>query len=365
MLTTDQFREFWEALRKAYPLANFDIMLKTRLGKQRENISVGPNLDKIVFDVINDAEMKGETLELINAARQSNPKNPDLLTFSEHFGLTSITRELEREVVEGLPDVDIMPWRTRLGEIEGQVCRIEIPKTKLEGIGTGFLVGPDLVLTNYHVVEDIVKQKYKPTDLVIRFDYRKAADGTELYAGTTFKAATKWLVDSAPYSTVDLKIDPGAELPASDNLDYALLRVDGNPGKTPVNPKTADPMAPGRGWISLPTAAVELKANDPLFIVQHPKARPLKLALNTQSILSVNGNRTRVRYRTNTEKGSSGSPCFDLDWNLVALHHSGDPDYDLAHKPDFNEGIPIDAIYSQLVARKFGSLINQAHSATS
>ena len=33
-------------------------------------------------------------------------------------------------------------------------------------------------------------------------------------------------------------------------------------------------------------------------------------------------------YRTDTEPGSSGSPCFNDPWELVALHHSGVPDLD-------------------------------------
>jgi V8-like Glu-specific endopeptidase len=31
-----------------------------------------------------------------------------------------------------------------------------------------------------------------------------------------------------------------------------------------------------------------------------------------------------VRYAVNTEPGTSGSPVFDKDWRLVALHHLGD-----------------------------------------
>jgi V8-like Glu-specific endopeptidase len=31
----------------------------------------------------------------------------------------------------------------------------------------------------------------------------------------------------------------------------------------------------------------------------------------------------RVQYLTDTLPGSSGSPVFDSEWNLVALHHSG------------------------------------------
>jgi hypothetical protein len=54
-----------------------------------------------------------------------------------------------------------------------------------------------------------------------------------------------------------------------------------------------------------------------------------------------------VRYRTNTEGGSSGSPVFDQNWQLVALHHAGDPSW----VAKYNEGIPISLILAQLKAR--------------
>jgi V8-like Glu-specific endopeptidase len=75
------------------------------------------------------------------------------------------------------------------------------------------------------------------------------------------------------------------------------------------------------------------------------KGAPLKLAMETQAIMGLNQNSTRVKYRTNTEPGSSGSPCFDADWNLVALHHLGDPNFS---KPEYNQGIPFMAILDAL-----------------
>ena len=62
-------------------------------------------------------------------------------------------------------------------------------------------------------------------------------------------------------------------------------------------------------------------------------------------------NGTRVTYTVNTEGGSSGAPCFNTDWELVALHHSGDPNFDPDHKPEYNEGIPIAAIVALLTER--------------
>ena len=67
----------------------------------------------------------------------------------------------------------------------------------------------------------------------------------------------------------------------------------------------------------------------------------------------VNGNRTRVRYRVNTEGGSSGSPVFDVNWNLLAIHHWGDPDARPMKLARWNQGVPIDSIRPLIAKRGF------------
>ena len=81
------------------------------------------------------------------------------------------------------------------------------------------------------------------------------------------------------------------------------------------------------------------------------------MALDSEAVIGLNGNRTRVRYTTTTEPGSSGSPCFGPDWQWVALHHSGDPKYWQGQRPDFNQGIPIPAIRQLLAARGKADLL--------
>ena len=51
-----------------------------------------------------------------------------------------------------------------------------------------------------------------------------------------------------------------------------------------------------------------------------------------------------------SEPGSSGSPVFNLDWELVALHHLGDPAYD--HPPAYNQGVPIDKIRARTMMNR-------------
>ena len=56
----------------------------------------------------------------------------------------------------------------------------------------------------------------------------------------------------------------------------------------------------------------------------------------------------RVQYLTDTLPGSSGSPVFDEQWNVVALHHSGGwlAEPNSASKTTYyrNEGISIDRV---------------------
>jgi hypothetical protein len=155
------------------------------------------------------------------------------------------------------------------------------------------------------------------------------------------KLAADFRVDDSPYSRFDLEVDPKPGEPTDDELDFALFRLAEPIGNQPVG-KTSDSEI--RGWIELPTVAIDYAHRHVVAILQHPLAHPMKLALGMEQALQVNGTGNRIRYTVPTEAGSSGSPVFDGDWNLIALHHSGDP---RTVKPEFNEGIPIGRIASR------------------
>jgi len=93
----------------------------------------------------------------------------------------------------------------------------------------------------------------------------------------------------------------------------------------------------------------------PLFIVQHPDGEPLKLALDTEAVIEVLDEGATLRYRTNTLPGSSGSPCFNSQWQWVALHHSGDPCF--PHR--YNAGSSVQAIMAVLERRGVRSLLGK------
>ena len=58
-------------------------------------------------------------------------------------------------------------------------------------------------------------------------------------------------------------------------------------------------------------------------IIQHPSGERKQLAVRENQIVDVLDN--FLHYKTDTSPGSSGSPVFNDQWEIVALHHSGIP----------------------------------------
>ena len=245
---------------------------------------------------------------------------------------------LQRNVRPHLTKLDVFVWRERLSQIERRVCRVEVGNN---AAGTGFLVGPDTVLTNWHVVKPF---KDRLGELECRFDYLKLPNGA-VQAGYLAALHADGCLDFSSFSQAEITKTPDTPPPQEDELDYALLRLATRIGDQDVN-------GARRGWIVMPAAPVPTPAGAPLLIVQHPQGEPMKLALDTEAIIGPNAGKTRIRYKTNTDPGASGSPCFSMDWDIVALHHFGDPAWQ--RLPEFNQGIPIHLINQRLNAKGLG-----------
>jgi trypsin-like peptidase len=57
------------------------------------------------------------------------------------------------------------------------------------------------------------------------------------------------------------------------------------------------------------------------FPAKHTAGRPKEVVLHDNQVTRVLD--TMIYYHADTEGGSSGSPVFDNEWNLVGLHHRG------------------------------------------
>ncbi len=342
-LTGVEFKALCLAMKSAFPSeADLRGMLRQELNLRLDDFTSGA-LDERVHRLVEWAEARGRVEELVAGARIANDGNAALKHFADRY-LSSIQRsvaqrerrpELEKIVRSNLAFKDISAWRARLERIERQVCVVEIAG---HPAGTGFLVAKDLVLTNHHVVRSQL-QESKPK-VVARFDYRVLPNAEISDKGIAHAVSgSDWLVASSPHSPVDTTPPNERERePSRDELDFALIRLEVAAGEESVEEEA-------RGWVELPNDEPLIEPDSPLLIPQHPHGKPMQLAFDTQSIIAVNEQKTRVRYRTNTDPGSSGSPCFDANWELIALHHSGEPGVIDA---TYNEGIPIYTIANAL-----------------
>jgi hypothetical protein len=365
-LTGGQREQLDAALRDAFrSYAALGRMVSYKLDRNLRDIAAEAGLFVVVPDLIDAAESEGWTDELVTGALLANPGNPKLRALCEQgvFHPGPVVRRLlddrtDAAALELLPSgrllaelpsrqqletitkaavgfLDPVPWATTLLEQIRRVCRIEVegPQPRF---GTGFLVGPGLVLTNHHVVEPVVDGTAAREGITCRFDYR-VLDATHVDKGTEYGVPEEWLGASGPVSDVDLLPAP-AGLPASNELDFALVSLDGRPGD--------DVLEGGRprGWMDLTGDFPSLDPGLPIVILQHPAQLHVKVAIDTDGVIEVNGNATRVTYRTNTEQGSSGAPCLTIGLDPVALHHAGEPSFGAGR----NEGVPLATIASRL-----------------
>lgn len=341
------------ALQKAFTRDELAVMLLEEADQKIEDLTSANAVDLVAFsDVIEAAERVEWTDKLLLGAAAWRPNNGVLARFLEEHQVSSASEgrlavqpevrhadsaplALEHLVNAEAQWTDFELFLGRLGELESQVCRIELNGGAL---GSGFLVGPDLVLTNAHVMEAF---RSRPEAVVCRFDYRRIGDTTAERPGVTFALKAKdWNVASSGWAEGDDK--PGGKPPTEHELDYALLRL-----RDPAGASAKGRAVPGvgepRGHIRLPPAAAIPKKPAPIFLLQHPLGGPLKLAVGS-TLDQVND--FRIRYSADSEAGSSGSPLFDSKLDLVGLHHASDPNF--AHAAEYNQGIPIALIVNDL-----------------
>ena len=123
--------------------------------------------DESMFLEAVQALLEGDDRVQIVAATQSALRALELVS-----NLREMSNSLRANAERVFGDVQRV-HSSLLAQIERRVCRVE-----LEGnaVGTGFLVGPDTVLTNWHVFE-AAKNQGKIDALGCRFDYELLPDG--------------------------------------------------------------------------------------------------------------------------------------------------------------------------------------------
>lgn len=160
----------------------------------------------------------------------------------------------------------------------------------LVGYGTGFMISPNLLLTNHHVLPDALTAKNSYAE----FNYQIG-------------------LDSGLAPTEKFQLDPGSFYFSDEELDYAMVAV------CPEN--NSKGFVGNYGWNSLSKDEGKTIISQWLNIIQHPNGEPKQVGLRENQLIDVLDN--FLHYKTDTAPGSSGSPVFNENWEVVALHHSG------------------------------------------
>lgn len=330
-----------DALLHAFPSpGEFETFLLLRLNKTYATIAgYLVNYRIGLLAVITNARAGGWLEELIVKAQEAVPGNPRLRALRHLGNLSNATppggRSVEDIIRQDGGFQDVIPWVRKLDRLTGQICRIECPVN--QGVGTGWLVANDLVLTNGHVAAPIIHTPAKAKHYVARFDYATDAKGTN--EGTVFSFAANPVLNASPASPQEL--GTGIAGPTNDFLDYAVMQLAANAG-TSIG-ISGQP----RGYIATDSATTVPADGSVMIVLQHPSGDPMALDLGT--VLGVNGDGSRITHNVSTKGGSSGSPCFNAKLELVALHNAGDPLYDGVHgAPKENHAVPIERILSAL-----------------
>ncbi|MBZ4415804.1 endonuclease [Myxococcus sp. RHSTA-1-4] len=208
------------------------------------------------------------------------------------------------------------------------VCKISTSGTDYEGragqwSGTGFLVSPNILLTNHHVLNspDVA------TRATCLFKYQ--ADET----GGVGVTQTYRLNPSRLFITS----------PARNGLDYTFVWVEGEPGST-------------HQFIPLDRSAFKVTPDEFANAIHHPRGGLKAVTLQENRVIRQSV--VTVHYTTDTESGSSGAPIFNNEWAPIALHHASreapkDGLPTLGETGRFlNEGILFSAIAADLERRR-------------
>jgi V8-like Glu-specific endopeptidase len=163
-------------------------------------------------------------------------------------------------------------------EAEKAVVHLRTPN----GMGTGFAIAPNLLMTNNHVIASL--ETAEQTEYT--FNYQLDINGKECQIQT-------------------VQALPGGAFYTNAELDYTVVTLKDAPnfGK-PLILKNQ-----------------QMRQDDRVAIIQHPGGHLKKISMQNNFVAYADNK--VVQYTTSTLPGSSGSPVFDNEFKVVAIHHSG------------------------------------------
>ncbi|AFZ25017.1 V8-like Glu-specific endopeptidase [Cylindrospermum stagnale PCC 7417] len=149
-------------------------------------------------------------------------------------------------------------------------------------LGTGFMITPDLLMTNNHVIASQIQAE----ETEYTFNYQLNSNSQECTTHTV-----KALPEGAFYT--------------NSQLDFAVVNLKDVP-------EFGNPLI---------LKSQQMRRDDRVAIIQHPGGHLKKISMQNNFVAYADSQ--ILQYTTSTLPGSSGSPVFNDDFEVVAIHHSG------------------------------------------
>ena len=211
-----------------------------------------------------------------------------------------------------------------LARIAGNsVGRVTFHSTQPQG--TGFMISDELFLTNNHVISSYHNAK----NFRVQFDY-------ELDVSDSILPVTSFALDPDKFFLTD----------PTEKLDFTIVAI----GERIQGEKTLADF----DYSPLLDNGDKHVISEFVNIIQHPAGHFKQIVLRENQLEERFDD--YLYYTADTLGGSSGSPVFNDQFEVIALHHWGGSSKPTGpggtHETDINEGVRISSIVSKLKSKK-------------
>lgn len=313
-----QLHRIGETLAYLYPTMEVSRQFVKRAELNPAQIAFHNQASLNWFQILEFAEKQNKITEVIDTAMEDYPEHKDLQNL--RLGVLTPTLpspELKNAEWQG-------PEKALLEKILGakstlvnisyleqgvdkarSVARLLLPDGSS---GTGFIIDGNILITNNHLLPDDITAAKSAA----QFNFQKTLAGSDAAAEM-------------------FGFDPKSFFLTSKDNDWTAVKL------------IEDAQSK---WGALTLTANVLSVGDHVNIIQHAGGGQKQISLTANTVAYL-GN-SRVQYLTDTLPGSSGSPVFDENWNVVALHQRGgwliEPEAKTKNTFYRNEGIAIECV---------------------
>lgn len=310
-LSPEHLRELVDALASGFTRESLEQRVMRPMGVSWSEISGSRSSRDQIFELVLWAHQHERAEDLLRFALDANPNSEPLRRLNEATGLIATTSDGFLEAIRPALLMNEKAWSSSLTEVRRQVCLVSGNGGNGALAGTGFLVGPDQVMTHAQVIGN------------------SAAEA----ASALKRGQISVLFDRASIAPLLYQV---LSEPDFVSEGVFVLRLNRPAGRDIATDFESSFGGRGRGWIAPRAPAGENRA---VVIVQFAEDTRPTVSIDADGLIPGDG--PFIEYRTSTQAGSMGAPCFDANWRLIGVHvGSGTGPY--------NRGIGIATIIEQL-----------------